>query len=136
MNEALKLEPFKIGATLVQAITDNITWFRDYEAVHKALFDIAIDIATITEYWHHVRRDREHYNLVDIIVAVRKFGLTDTNYLFTVGGIKTPYISSSPEWEHDTFWFYPEIYRPNVGLGMHWIILNDANCLNILKGWV
>ena len=76
-NPALELRPIRVAGALASKIRQLIV---DNELESIWLPDLAVDMVTIAEYLHHVLRQREHRELLNVVVAINLSGMTE---LFT-----------------------------------------------------
>ena len=116
-NPALKMNPRHVVGALADKVRQLIT---DKKLDSIWLPDLASDMVLITEYLHHVRERREHYELLDVVVAITAGGMTDLRKKMLTDADLVQ--SSIPEEPNSLYTVYitPAVNRKS-GYGCEWV---------------
>lgn len=122
-NEVFRTkQPYQIAGSLFESLKFLVDTGRAVKMkMDQVCHELAIDVCTMTEYMHHVRKGKEDHTLIDMAVNISPYGSTSTTFVLADGSGNVVE-SGSTGW--DGFDLKPEIFLPNVGYGMRWAVVD------------
>jgi len=136
--------PFCLGQSLILKVLTLRYRCRDDVAVCEMLGHVAIDIVTITEYMHGVRKARlswepaVSYRLLDVFISIDLCGWSNFYGLVEDRDARQrARISGMPPIgeDGDVVWLYPVEHEPSSGLGMIWEEVAQDKAQSIYERW-
>ena len=124
-NDVFKYkEPYQIAGSLFKAIEEHAIkkFYLNVHGITIMHHELAIDICTMTEYMHHVRKNREDWAIVNMAVGITNSGCTNTEFhlIDPEGNLKISGCTGFSHTDNDLTILVPEIFEPHIGYGMRW----------------